>query len=100
MSDKSDKDIILFKFEDEEESKSRNLPIKRDMLIEDALKAYLRETNSVMTLDLEKIQFLNKSKLLNNPNILKEKVGKVYNRSVMNVKIQVKDPGNVVGGKY
>ena len=95
MSDK-----ILFKFENDEDNKNRDILINRDMLIEDALKTYLSSTNSIMTLELDKIEFLNKAKLLNNPKYLKQKVGQVYNSSVMNIKIQVKDAGNIVGGKY
>ena len=91
-------DFILFKFETDEESKNRDLSISRETTIREALNSFLRSTNSIMTLDLEKIQFMNKVKLLNTPKILDKKVGAHFNRSTQNVKIKVLDAGNILGG--
>ena len=92
-------DFILFKFETDEDSKNRSLQVKRDSTIREGLLSFLTATNSVMTLDLDKIVFWNKSKMLNSPKFVDQKVGQLYNRSVQNVKIKVNDTGNILGGR-
>ena len=89
---------IYFQFETEEESKNRTLPFSRETTIKECLLSFLRDTNSIMTLDLDKIQFMNKAQLLNNPKVLDKKLGSHFNRSVKNIKIKVLDAGNILGG--
>ena len=91
-------DFILFKFETDEDTKNRDLKISRDSTMREALLYFLRDTNSILTLELEKIQFMNKAKLLNVPKILDKKVGEHFNRTTQNIKIKVLDAGNILGG--
>lgn len=92
-------DFILFKFETDEDSKNRDLQIKRNSTIREGLLSFLSATNSVMTLELDKIVFWNKSKMLNSPKFLDKKVGEHFNSSVQNVRIKVNDTGNILGGR-
>ena len=92
-------EYILFKFETDEDSKNRDIKVKKDSTIREGLLDFLRATNSVMTLDLDKIVFWNKSKMLNSPKFLDKKVGQHFNSSVQNVKIKVNDTGNILGGR-
>ena len=92
-------DFILFKFETDEDSKNRDLQIKRNSTIREGLLSFLSATNSVMTLELDKIVFWNKSKMLNSPKFLDKKVGEHFNSSVQNIKIKVNDTGNILGGR-
>ena len=82
-------DFILFKFETDEDSKNRDLQIKRNSTIREGLLSFLSATNSVMTLELDKIVFWNHAKMLNSPKFLDKKVGEHFNSSVQNVRIKV-----------
>ena len=91
-------DLLSFNFKHDDESKNRTYQFKKDKKIKEILLFYLSNTNSIMTLDVDKIMFLNKSKILNSPNYLDKTIAETFKYNKQNTQIQIKDSGNVVGG--
>ncbi len=67
--------------------------------MEKILWQFLRESNSILDLSTDKIQFIYKSKILNSPLYLKKKAKEIFRLLDHNNLIQVKDPGDIIGGK-
>ncbi len=89
---------IFFKFHTDEDDKDRDITFSKESTIEELLFHFLTLTNSKMTLDQDKIVFMNKAKIMNKPEYLKKKIGSYFNNSVKMVEIKVLDTGNVLGG--
>ena len=90
---------IFFKFHTDENDKDKDITFSKESTIEELLMEFLKQTNSVMTLDQDKIVFMNKAKIMNKPDNLKKKIGSYFNNSVKMVEIKVLDTGNVLGGE-
>ena len=91
---------IFFKFHTDENDKNRVITFSRESTIEELLMDFLRKTNSKMTLDQDKIVFMNKAKIMNKPENLKKKIGAYFNNSVKMIEIKVLDTKNVLGGNF
>ena len=89
---------VFFKFHTDEDDKDRDITFSKESTIEELLFHFLTLTNSIMTLDQDKIVFMNKAKIMNKPENLKKKIGSYFNNSVKMVEIKVLDTGNVLGG--
>ena len=65
--------------------------------IKDMLLDYLKQTNSIMTLDAEKITFMAKGILNNKDSTLNKTVGQ-YFKTLDNVVVKVYDNSGIIGG--
>ena len=90
---------IFFKFHTGENDKDRNITFSKDSTIEQLLLEFLRQTNSVMTLEESKIVFMNKSRIMNKPDNLQKKISSHFNNSVKMIEIKVIDTANILGGE-
>ena len=89
---------ILFKFESGETTKNRDILADRNASLKEIFTNYLQQTGSIITFDLQKIQFLSKAKVLNSDKFLNKKAKEIFNQTVTNTIIKVIDSGNVLGG--
>ena len=66
--------------------------------IRQVLQSFLNKTKSKNNINLDKIQFIYKGKLLNSPQFLDQKASEMF--KFQNHKIKVWDSENIIGGIY
>ena len=93
----SKKYYIKFKREGEDPSSLKVYEFDSTTTVRDMLTYYLRQTNSINTLDPEKITFMSKTILNNKQDILDKPLGKQF-KNLLNVMITIIDNGGVIGG--
>ena len=70
-----------------------------EMTVENLLNSFLRETNSIHTLDSKVIQFVYKSKIINTDGFLKKKAREIFRFLDQTNLVQVYDSQNIIGGR-
>lgn len=91
------KKYVKFKREGEDSSALKVYEFDSSITVREMLNQYLRDTNSISTLDPEKITFMSKSILNNKPEILDKPLSKQF-KNIVNVMITIIDNGGVIGG--
>lgn len=92
---------LKLKFNVEENNiKNRLFIFDYDSTFESILKQFLRESNSKMVLNPNKIQFLCKSKMLNSDEMIHTKASSFFKILNNSYTVQVFDANNIIGGNY
>ena len=92
---------VKLKFNTEKNSiRDRIFTYDCEMTIKDILSSFLRETNSIHTLDSKNIQFVFKSKIINSETFLQKKAREIFRFLDQTNLVQVYDSQNVIGGNF
>ena len=92
---------VKLKFNTEKNSiRDRIFTYDCEMTIEDLLKSFLSETNSIHSLDSKAIQFVYKSKIINTEGFLKKKAKEIFRFLDQTNLVQVYDSQNIIGGNF
>jgi hypothetical protein len=91
------KKYIKFKREGEDPSLLKVYEFDSSITVKEMLNQYLSDTNSIKTLDPEKITFMSKTILNNKEDILNKPLSKQF-KNIVNVLITIIDNGGVIGG--
>ena len=89
--------FLRFSHDTKNEIQNNKYFFDASITIREMLKDFLKQTNSIVTLDPGKIMFMFGTKILNKDKVLDMKVGKVFN-SQNNKLIKIIDNEKIVGG--
>ena len=90
------KKCLRFRHEKDADIANKVYEYEDSLTINEMLLDFLKQTNSKMTLDTDKICFVFGG-ILNTPRFLNRTIKEVFKKQ-NNVAILVKDPGDIVGG--
>lgn len=73
-----------------------NFDFNKKITVREMLENFLKQTNSINTLDTKKIMFFHNGNLLTLPKFIDKNIENVLGRG--KIGIQIKDKGNIIGG--
>ena len=88
--------LLIFTHNEDFDIQKKTFEFNKEYTIKEMLLQYLRDTNSRMILDPNKIMFMYGGKILNHEKFFNKKIKELFKHN--NIQIQITDTGGIIGG--